>query len=339
MRLSRLLALVPYLLSRQGIPLAHAARDAGVSEEQLERDLELLFVCGLPGHMPDDLIEADWETGRVFLGNADTISRPLRLGADEVAALLVGLRLLAGLPGSHDRAALDKAIAKLQEVGGSAAGAAEHRVGVDVPGAPEEGVLADARRALAEGRRIHMSYYVPWRDETTERDVDPMRVALVDGRGYLEGWCRRAEAVRLFRLDRVEALQVLDIPAEVPEEATGLDLDRGLFRASPDDVFASLELTPEARWVTEYYPCEDVSELPDGRLRVRVRASDPRWVVRLALRLGPTGRVLEPPDLAAGVRASAAETLALYTAFSGPAFSGPAFSGPAGDGPAGDGPA
>ena len=311
-RLSRLLALVPYLLSRQGIPLAEAARDAGVSERQLEKDLELLFVCGLPGHMPDDLIEADWESGRVFLGNADTIARPLRLGVDEVAALLVGLRLLAGLPGSHDRAALDKAIAKLQEVAGSAAGAAEHRVGVAVPSAPQEGVLADARRALAGGLRVHLRYYVPWRDETTERDVDPMRVALVDGRGYLEGWCRRAEAVRLFRLDRVLALEVLDVAAEVPEQAEQLDLDTGLFRASPDDLLATLVLTPAARWVTEYYPCEEVTELADGHLRVRLRTSDPRWVARLALRLGPTGWIVEPAELAVAVGASAAETLALY---------------------------
>jgi proteasome accessory factor C len=312
-RLTRLLALVPYLLSRQGIPLAEAARDAGVTERQLEKDLELLFVCGLPGHMPDDLIEADWETGRVFLGNADTIARPLRLGVDEVAALLVGLRLLAGLPGLHDRAALDKAIAKLQEVAGSAAGTAENRVGVDVPGAPEEAVMADARRALADGRRIHLRYYVPWRDETTERDVDPMRVALVDGRGYLEGWCRSAEAVRLFRLDRVLDLAVLDVPAEVPAQAERLDLDGGLFRPSPQDTVATLELTPDARWVTEYYPCEDVAELPGGNLRVLLRTSDPRWIVKLALRLGPTGRVVDPPDLAEVVREAAAATLRLYT--------------------------
>lgn len=324
-RLTRLLALVPYLLSHQGIPLADAARDAGVSERQLEKDLELLFVCGLPGHMPDDLIEADWETGRVFLGNADTIARPLRLGVDEVAALLVGLRLLAGLPGLHDRAALDKAIAKLQEVAGAAAGAAENRVGVDVPGAPEEAVMADARRALADGRRVHLRYYVPWRDETTERDVDPMRVALVDGRGYLEGWCRRAEAVRLFRLDRVLDLAVLDLPAEVPAEAERLDLDGGLFRPSPGDMVATLELSPDARWVTEYYPCEEVIELGDGRLHVLLRTSDPRWIFSLALRLGPTGHVVDPPELAAAVRQAAEATLALYSAGAAlPASDGPA---------------
>jgi proteasome accessory factor C len=311
-RLTRLLALVPYLLNRQGIPMEQAARDAGITVDQLEKDLFLLFVCGLPGHMPDDLIEADWEDGLVYLGNADTIARPLRLGAEEVATLLVGLRLLAGLPGSHDRVALDKAMAKLQEVAGAAAGKADERVGVEVGPAPDEQVLAGARRALAEKRRLHLRYYAANKDQTTERDVDPMRLVLVDGHTYLEGWCHRAEDVRLFRLDRVLALEVLDVAATVPGDAVAHDLQQGLFSPSPQDTIAELELEREAHWVTEHYPCEEVVELADGRLQVRVRSGDPEWLVRLAMRLGPTARIVAPPELADRVREAAAEALAAY---------------------------
>jgi len=311
-RLARLLALVPYLLNRQGIPLAEAAHDVGISEAQLEKDLELLFVCGLPGHMPDDLIEADWESGRVYVGNADTIARPLRLGVDEVLALLVGLRMLAALPGLQDRAALDRAITKLQRVAGAAAGAAGDHVAVEVEVAAEETVLAAARRALGEGRRLHLRYYVPGRDETTERDVDAMRLAIVEGRTYLEGWCHRAEAVRLFRLDRVVSVELLDVPAEIPPQAEPLDLDHGLFRPAPDDIVATLDLRPAARWVPEYYPCEQTTELPDGGLRIRLRAADPEWLRRLALRLGPTAQVVDPPELVDAVRAEAAAALAAY---------------------------
>jgi predicted DNA-binding transcriptional regulator YafY len=311
-RLARLLALVPYLLNRQGIPLAEAAGDVGISEAQLEKDLELLFVCGLPGHMPDDLIEADWETGRVYVGNADTIARPLRLGVDEVLALLVGLRMLAALPGLQDRAALDRAITKLQSVAGTAAGRAGDHVAVEVDVAAEETVLTACRQALAEGRRLHLRYYVPGRDETTRRDVDPMRLAIAEGRTYLEGWCHRAEAVRLFRLDRVVSVEVLEVPAAVPPQAEPLDLDHGLFRPGPDDLVATLDLRPAGRWVPEYYPCEDTTELPDGGLRVRLRTPDPQWLCRLALRLGPTARVVDPPQLVAAVRAEAAAALAAY---------------------------
>jgi proteasome accessory factor C len=314
-RLSRLLALVPYLLAHQGIPLEQAARDAGISERQLEKDLELLFVCGLPGHMPDDLIDADWETGRVYVGNADAIARPLKLGVDEALALLVGLRMLADLPELTDRDALERAIDKLQQAAGLAGEQDGARVAVEVAveGSGEQAVLAAFRRALAERRRLHLHYYVPSRDETTERLVDPMRLLLVEGRSYLEGWCHRAEAVRTFRLDRVVSVEVLDEPAEVPPQAEPLDLDAGgLYRPGPDDVAVTLDLAPAGRWVAEYYPCETATEMPDGHLAVTLRTPDPQWVRRLALRLGATGRVVDPPDLASQVRAEALAALAAY---------------------------
>ena len=307
-RLSRLLALVPYLVSRQGIPLTEAAAEFGITESQLVKDLELLFVCGTPGHLPDDLIEVDWDDGHVYLSNADAIARPLRLGVDEALALLVGLRALADVPGLHDRDALQRTLLKLEAAAGdSAAVSTQVRVEVEA-----QGPLAEVRRALAEGRRVHLTYFVPARDETTERDVDPMRVLLVDGRWYLEGWCRRAEDVRLFRLDRVEALAVLDLAAEVPPEAPERDLAEGLFVASPDDALVTMELHPPAHWVVDYYPVEDVEELPGDVLLVRLRVADDGWLRQLALRLGGALRVLDPPKLIEDIAGTARRALEGY---------------------------
>jgi proteasome accessory factor C len=173
-------------------------------------------------------------------------------------------------------------------------------------------VLDQLRDALVSGHRVHLTYYVPGRDEATERDVDPMRLLVVEGRTYLEGWCRRAEAVRLFRLDRVLGLAVLPVAAEVPPEAEPKDLDQGLFRPSPEDLHVVIELGPHGRWVAEYYPCEEVTELGDGRLRVELRTPDSRWVRRLALRLGENGRIIAPASLDEQVRGDAAAALAQY---------------------------
>jgi len=161
---------------------------------------------------------------------------------------------------------------------------------------------------------VHLRYYVPGRDEATERDVDPMRLLVVEGRPYLEGWCLRAEGMRLFRLDRMLSLTVLDQAAAPPPEATPVDVDQGLFRPSPDDVLVELELSAEGRWVAEYYPCESVSDLPDGRLRAVLRTPDTGWVRRLALRLGEDGRVISPSELAAEIRDAATAALANYVA-------------------------
>ena len=121
-QLPRLLSLVPYLLTRPGARLADVARTFGVAEQQVVRDLELVYMCGLPGYFPGDLIEVDITgSGRITLSNADAIGRPLRLSPDEALPLIVGLRMLADLPGLYDRAAVDSALAKLESAAGSAA--------------------------------------------------------------------------------------------------------------------------------------------------------------------------------------------------------------------------
>ena len=157
-----------------------------------------------------------------------------------------------------------------------------------------------------------MRHYNHRRDEATERDVDPKRLLVIEGRSYLEGWCRRAEAARRFRVDRILDVTVLDVPASFPEEAEWADVDAGLFQPSEADVLVELELGAGARWFAEYYRCESTTELGDGRLRVVVRTPDTSWVRRRVLRLGEQARVTGPAELVDEVRAAAAAALALY---------------------------
>src|SRR6516225_11239754 len=268
-RLQRLLALVPYVISRKVVGLAETAAAFGVSERELVDDLNMLWCVELRAPDPYCPIDLSYEGGEIVVSQAEQMERPLRLGVDEASALLVALRMLAELgpvapvPGLAEGSALSRTIAKLEEAAGEA-GALSAQVAVQVDKNAEENVAAQVREALASRRRIHLSYYVPTRDEATERDVDPMRLLVVEGRTYLEAWCLSAEAVRLFRLDRVLALTVLDEPASVPAQARPRDVDQGLFRPSDDDVRVELELSVAGRWVAEYYPCERVDELGDG---------------------------------------------------------------------------
>jgi proteasome accessory factor C len=308
-RLRRLLALVPYVVSRESVGLAEAATAFGMTERELVDDLNLVWCVELKAPDPYCPIDLSYEGGEISVSQAESIARPLRLAADEASALLVALRMVQDVTGRADEA-LTRLIAKLEAAAG-AAGAASAQLAVDIiPNGPA--LTADIRFALAAGRRLHLRYYVPGRDEATERDVDPMRLLVVEGRSYLEGWCRRAEGVRLFRLDRIMDLSVLEEAASVPENAEPKDVEHGLFRPSPSDLLVELELSADARWVAEYYPCESVTELDEGRLRIALRTPDTRWVRRLALRLGEVARVVSPPELAGEVSAAAAAALAMY---------------------------
>jgi proteasome accessory factor C len=314
-RLPRLLALVPYLIARPGIRVDEAAADFGVPARQLRKDLELLWMCGLPGYGPGDLIDLSFEGDTVSVNFDAGMSRPLRLTGAEATALLVALRALldtpgvADGPGVADADAVRRAVAKIEAAAGQAQPA-----GVAVGLGVREGeTTARSRRvvqgALTAGRALKMTYYTASKDQITERTVDPMRMLIVEGRGYLEAWCRRAEAVRLFRLDRIDEVMQLDEPTAPPPFAEQTDTAAGLFRERPDHEVAQLVLAPDARWVSEYYPVEKVTELDGGRLRIRMRYADHSWMVRLLLGLGGDVVVEEPSELASGLRERARRAL------------------------------
>jgi proteasome accessory factor C len=308
-RLARLLNLVPYLLARPGIEVVEAAADLGISERQLRDDLELLWVCGLPGYGPGDLIDMAFDGDHVTVTYDAGIDRPLRLTPDEALALVVALRMLAETPGADGRDAIERALAKIETAAGDLANAP---VAIRMtPDAADER-LEQIRRAVSNRRALQITYYTAARDATSERVVDPMRVLIVDGRAYLEAWCRQAESVRLFRADRIDALTELDEPASLPRQAQHSDVSDGIFRASADLPLITLRIGRWARWITEYYRCESVRECTDDDWVVTMRVSDLSWARRFVLGLGPDVSVVEPEALAAEVRSEAVAALAAY---------------------------
>jgi proteasome accessory factor C len=310
--MTRLLALVPYLQARpDGVRLADAAGDFGVTEAQLRRDLDLLWVCGLPGHGPGDLIDLAFEGDRVRVTFTAGMVRPLRLSTDEAVALIVALRTLLELPGLAEGEAVSRALAKISAAAGHPAEiAAPVAVSVDA----RDQSLSVVRDGLERHRALHLHYYVPSRDERTERIVDPMRLLLVDGHWYLEAWCRNVEGTRLFRLDRIDDVTVLAEPAAPPPEAHERDLDDGLYQPPAEAPLVRLRLARTARWVADYYPVEEQSEVtdPPGGLAVTVRTSDLAWARRLVASLGGAATVDEPAELAAQVAGEARAALARY---------------------------
>ena len=121
-QVERMLALVPYLRSRDGIPVDDVARDFGVPPAQIIKDLKVLWFCGLPDAVTGDMIDIDMEAldgeGVVKLSNADYLTRPLRLAPHEALALMVALRALQEVSGPGQRDAVDRALAKLEAATG-----------------------------------------------------------------------------------------------------------------------------------------------------------------------------------------------------------------------------
>ncbi|OIJ28746.1 helix-turn-helix transcriptional regulator [Nocardioides luteus] len=306
-QVGRLLTLVPYLYSQpEDVRLDKAAADLGVEEKQLVKDLQVLFMCGLPGGYPDDLIDVDIDAltepdgDRVIrISNADYLDRQLRLTPIEATAVIVALRALrGGAVSAETKEVVDRTLAKLEQA------AAEGAAGSVDPGEePIDTSLVQIHAAIAtaidQGRQVRIDYWVPARDEESSRVVDPRALVSIRDIEYLDAWCHQAEAPRSFRLDRIRGAEVLDTPIVVaPETGDGADLDGGgesLLRTDSGTV-VRVRLAPEARWVGEYYAVLDPAELPGGGLEVGLRVYDQRWLTRLLLRLAPYAEIVETED-------------------------------------------
>ena len=308
-RLPRLLAMVPYFQSRPGIPTAQAAADFGISEKQLIKDLDLLWMCGLPGHGPGDLIDLSYEGGTVTIIDDQGLRKPLRLTSEEALALVLALRTLAETPGVVDNDTVQRALAKVESAAGG--GVDDTTVAIELD--QETRVVPVLRRAVDERRALRLRYYTAARDETTERVVDPLQVFEADGHTYLEAWCRRAEGVRIFRADRVDELQLLDEPARPPADVRQRDVTEGVFQPAAEHLLVVLRLAPAYGWVADFYPVEEAVEIGSG-LQVSLRVSEPAWVRALVLGSGGQVEVLSPGWLAESIRTDAAQALAAYAA-------------------------
>jgi proteasome accessory factor C len=309
-RLVRLLNMVPYFQANPGISAAEAAAALGVSTKQLMTDLNQLWMCGLPGYGPGDLIDLSFSEDSIEVTFSAGMDRPLRLTSPEATAMLVALRALLEVPGMVDPQAARSAIAKIESAAGgdpqmSAEGAAT-----------ESPAAAAVRDAVRRHRALAIDYYSASHDTSSHRIVDPIRIVFVGDQSYLEAWCRGAEGVRLFRFDRIDAAEVLDEPSAPPPPAVEAGPDTSLFDADPSLPSATLHIEPSATWMFDYFPMRTVRELSDGSCEAEMTYASEEWMSRLVLGFGAAVRVLAPASLAARVQNAAAAALRAYEAAS-----------------------
>ncbi len=306
-QVARLLALVPYLQSHPDAELGPTAAVFGVTAQVLLSDLDVLWYCGLPGGLPGDLIEIDMdqvvESGRIRLTNAGYLSRPMRFTPDEAMSLLVALRAVRELVGGATADSIDSALAKLERATG--AGGTSPQVAVSSGSEEIRLLLTEAvRRRLV----VEFGYSDSGLDPSTPR-VEPARLIVRDGFGYLQAWSVQKSDWRTYRLDRISDVRLTEETAA--DHGVPPEFGPGWLEQRPDAVEVTLSLDPDAEWITEYYPTRAVRRSPGG-LEVDLLVADPAWLRSLLLRLGRDVRSISPAQAGAGAREAAIEALSLY---------------------------
>ncbi len=287
-RVQRILTILPWLVENQGSQVDEVCQRFGIGRDELIQDLELVFYeVGLHPFTPDVLSEVLIDDDRITVNLGDYFHRPLRLSSIEAMKLLTAAKaqLRFGTVDDERREVLSRAVEKVSKVLGAEAG---ETFEVEF-GSADQTMLGTFNEAIAARHSVLIRYYAYGRDELSERLVDPYRVTGQNGFWYLSAWCHKAGALREFRLDRIYSAvpteQLFDMPTPPAEVPTG--------RLS--DTPHTVEITGDSsiRWVSEMYPCDEVEELSDGRLRIVLPVTATRWLERLLLRLDPSIAVVD----------------------------------------------
>ena len=300
-RVQRLLALIPWLREHRpgGATIAEVSDRFDYPTVDLVSDLTdvVNFISADRYQLFlsfDVLVTEDW----IRIDRDALLNRPMRMRSADLAALMAAGRAAAMLLGDDRLGPLERAVAKL--VGTETAEAPTVELRLTSGG---EKVLTLLREAIRSGRCVELDYYSYNRDEESRRVVEPHR-CVYDRFWYLTAHCRSVGAGRVFRLDRVRDATLTDLPFTPAEEASdamdGIPIDGSV----PEVV---LELDPEVHCVVDQYPHSALDRLGDGRVRVTLPVTADRWLERLLLRLGPSGRIVSAPaGLGEDLRAAAA---------------------------------
>jgi proteasome accessory factor C len=299
--IQRILALVPWIIAHPHSSKQEIALRFGISVDQLDDDLALVLMIGVPPYSPGDYLDVEEdEAGHVTIHLADYFQRALRLTPAEGLALLAAGRALLAVPGSDPTGPLATALSKLEEA-------------LELPGlvvdVGEPTQLEAIRNAVAGHDRVEIEYWSAGRDELTTRRIDPEVVFFATGEWYVGAYCHRARDERMFRVDRIRS--VTDTGETFEPGATEFET-RDVYTPRADDTRVTLELAPAAAWVAESHPTEAVTERADGSLEIVLAVSERAWLERLLLRLGPDALVVAPTEFATLAADAAKRALGRY---------------------------
>jgi proteasome accessory factor C len=294
--------MVPFLSTHQGISIKEACEIFNVTERDLIADLNLLWVCGLPGYSHLELIDVQFDGGYISISNADPISRPRKLTYEESSALIVALNSLLLNVENQSREQIVNLIAKLVRISERV----DPIVSIDVSTLAKLPEIHLIDKAIIENLQLSIDYYSPTTDSLTSRVIAPLEyIEDSSGNRYVYAWCYGAEDFRQFKLDRIRTVKDTDEKAEkfgIPSKP--LPSQRNAIE---------LELNEKALWFAEEWGIQNLERNPANQGFVGTgNLHNHEWAIRAVMAMGGDLRIPKDAILKREIAMRAAAALANY---------------------------
>jgi proteasome accessory factor C len=293
LRTARLLDLVPFLNTHQGIALKELAAHFDVTPSQMSADLMTLWMCGLPGYTPLELMDLEFESGYVTIKNAPTLAKPRTISFSEGVALLLGLDLVAAsLP--EDRKDLVLAIDSLRERLTRILGVP---IKLSVVPSASGSLSATIVHAIQATSGLRIRYHSLYKDQVSERAVMPVDLYESEGHQYMRAYCYTAQDYREFRIDRIDSAVLATVSTEFVVK-----------KVDSEKISFSITATKPSRDIAERFA---ISELPLATA-IELTSYSRQWIERSVIAGGGAVVLNYPLDIRAEVTKKAQLMLNRY---------------------------
>lgn len=278
LRTARLLDLVPFLNTHQGIALKELAAHFDVTPAQMSADLMTLWMCGLPGYTPLELMDLEFESGYVTIRNAPTLAKPRTITFQEGVALLLGLDLVASsLP--EDRTDLIASVESLRQ-------RLTKILGVPIKLSvvlPTSGSISTAvSQAVQSNSGLKIRYHSLYKDQVSERSVTPVHLYESNGHQYMRAYCFSANDYREFRIDRIESATPTSVPASISSHII-----------NQENIVFNITSKVHSRDVAERFA---ITDMPLGKT-IELSSYSRQWIERSVMASGAAVILNSPLDI------------------------------------------
>lgn len=295
-RALRTMDLIPYILENPGSSIKSLARNFSTTESQIEKDLQLIFMCGLPGYTPYELIDIVFDNGEVTVIDPQVLDKPRRFSKSELVVIIIGLRILGELYSAHSShtAKIEKLIHKISNLVPTFSSS-------DSLMAPNPEILLTINRAIGLNQELEIEYTSLSKDEIKIRRIIPTEVYMLNGKTYVRAVDTDLSSERIFRADLIKIFKV--------GKSCKIEIDdRDLVVHN-----VSLLISKEKRiFIERNSLLVRGSQESEASIEVNLEVSNLHWLKRCILSNAPHIRVLAPVEFAAEINTAAEAILALY---------------------------
>ena len=295
-RALRSMDLIPYVLENPGISIAELSAKFSVTQAQIESDLQLVFMCGLPGYTPYELIDVAFEDGVVSVIDPQVLDKPRKFSSNEIVVIALGLKILIDINQTNSTA-----LTKLKQLSEKIAKLGSNKsilMAGDVSAFPFFEIIS---KSISEQRILDLQYHSLIKDQITQRLVLPEKLYFLNGSLYLAALDIDIDSDRVFKVDLIKECKV------------GEQMAAKKVLESFSETTVILDVQKQNRNFIERNSSIITAIQENGdSTRVHLQVSNLEWIKLTVLSNAPGITVVSPELLATAVKQSARDLLALY---------------------------